>query len=191
MSDDDFTSEPDYESGGLTVIEGGKGKRKMPKLRSTDGRYGVNGGGTKRDPTKLTNKQKAFADAMLDGAGSQAEAYSQAYDVNNMGMKAIYQEASKLMVHPAIARRLEEGYAAQKANAVHSGASLRSHIEKTLYEISQGSDKKSDQLRALELLGKMDKVAAFSDRTVDVTETLSAKEVESELADLLKSAKAG
>lgn len=191
MSDDDFTSEPDYESGGLTVIEGGKGGKGRKVKQTSDGRLLRNGGGNRRDPSKLTTKQMGFVNAMLGGAGSQAEAYRQAYNTENMGEKAIWAEASRLAHHPLVAAKLEAGFLAKEQAALHSGASLRSHIEKRLFDLSENATRESDQLSALQLLGKMDKVAAFSDRTVDVTETLSAKEVESELADLLKSAKAG
>ena len=159
----------DTEAGGrdtpdLSVIEGG---------RAAD---------------KLTNKQSAFVRAMLKGAGSQSEAYRTAYDTENMSAKAVWNESSKLMRHPVVAARLEAGFKAQERQAVHSGASLRLHVERELFELTTNADSDQAKLRALELLGKLDKVGAFTERVEQVSDNMTAAEVEAELTAKLRAA---
>jgi hypothetical protein len=168
---------------GLTVIEGGKDNDKRdeaprPKQDIMKG------------SDKLTNKQRAFVAAMLRGAASQSAAYRQAYDADNMSAKAICTEAGLLMNHPAISKALEQGFAAQAANATHSGASLALTIEQELVKMVIGPEKEAkaaDRLRALELLGKSQKVGYFSTNlTVTNVDHMSEEELEEKLQQRLK-----
>ena len=152
------------ETGGkadLRVVDGGKGQG------------------------KLTSKQFAFVQAILKGA-NQSDAYREAYNAENMSDQAIWTEAGRLFRHPEVSRRISTGRAAQERQAVHSGASLRLHVERELYELTTKADSDQAKLRALELLGKLDKVAAFTERVEQVSDNRTPAEIEVELEDKLR-----
>jgi hypothetical protein len=169
---DDFTGEPDFEDGALRVIEGGKGK-----VRRT---------GKGSAPRPLTGKQLAFIQGILRGE-SQCAAYEAAYDVGGMGKSAIYTEAGRLFRNPRIAHKIEQGREAQTRSALHSGASYRHSLIRKLGEIIDSNEAAATRLRAMELLGKTEHVSLFLARSTDVTEDLSASEIEAELETLLAS----
>jgi hypothetical protein len=71
---------------------------------------------------------------------------------------------------------------------VHTGASLRLHVEKELFKLSTKADTDAAKLRALELLGKTEKVGIFVERTADVTEIMDPEEIQTELEARLRAA---
>jgi hypothetical protein len=165
----------------LLLIDGGKpDPANIEKPNKKDGVKGRNG---------LTNKQRAFVRAMLNGAGSQSAAYREAYDAEDMSDKAIHTEASKLMLHPTVSRSLEEGFAAQDAAALHSGASLRGYVEKQLYEMTSKADSDANKLKALHLLGQTERCGIFSTK-MEITnvDAMTEEEVTTELEAQLKAA---
>jgi hypothetical protein len=136
---------------------------------------------------KLTGKQLAFVQEILKGA-NQSDAYRLAYNAENMSPQAIWTEAGRLFRHPGVSRRITAGRAAQERQALHTGASLRLHVERKLFDLSTTADSDQSKLRALELLGKLSKVGAFTERVEQVNDQLSPKEIEAELKALLETA---
>jgi len=137
---------------------------------------------------KLTAKQSAYVRAILKGA-NQSDAYREAYNAENMSDQAIWTEAGRLFRHPEVSRRITAGRAAQERQAVHTGAALRLHIEKGLFELTTKAETDSAKLRAYELLGKSEKVGFFLDRSTDVpAEELTEEEVTRQLKEKLKEA---
>ena len=144
----------------------------------------------KRGRYNLTNKQRQFVNNMLSGnAGSQSAAYKMAYDIKTMSDHAVGGEASRLMRNPSVSRALTAGYKRIEQQSMHSGATLRLLIEKKLLEKIETADSDANQLKALDLLGRSEKVGYFLDRSQDLTaEELSAEEVRDQLEDKLKRA---
>ena len=140
-----------------------------------------------RASDKLTGKQSAFVQAVLKGA-NQSDAYREAYNAENMSDSTVWNEASKLFANPKVSARIKAGQRRQEAAAVHSGLSLRQHVERELYALSTKADTDQARLRALELLGKTEKCGIFVERTADVTETLTEEEVLQQLEEKLKKA---
>jgi len=99
---------------------------------------------------KLTGKQLAYVQAILKGA-NQSDAYREAYNAENMSAQAIWTEAGRLFRHPEVSRRITAGRAAQERQAVHTGAALRLHVEKELFELTTTADSDQAKLRAIEL----------------------------------------
>ena len=129
---------------------------------------------------KLTGKQEAFVRGILKGM-DQGEAYRAAgYSLNNSD-KTIWEAASRLFANSKVSARINAGRRRLEEAAVHSGLSLRLKIEQTLVGEIDDPESASTMLRACELLGKSDKVRMFVERTADVTEELTAEEVEDEL----------
>ncbi|MFP6732853.1 MAG: hypothetical protein VB959_03320, partial [Rhodospirillales bacterium] len=108
-------------------------------------------GAAKPGEGKLTSKQSAFVRGVLKGL-SQSDAYRGAYNVENMSDSTVWNEASKLFAHPVVAARIRTGQARQEEAAVHTGLSLRHHVERELYALSTKADTDQARLRALELL---------------------------------------
>ena len=136
---------------------------------------------------KLTGKQLAYVQAILKGA-NQSDAYREAYNAENMSAQAIWTEAGRLFRHPEVSRRITAGRAAQERQAVHTGAALRLHVEKELFELTTTADSDQAKLRALELLGKLEKVGAFTERVEQVTGNRTQEELTLELETRLRAA---
>ena len=144
-------------------------------------------GAAKGREGKLTGKQSAFVRGILKGM-NQSDAYRAAYNAENMSGQAIWTEAGRLFRHPEVSRRITAGRAAQERQAVHSGASLRLHVERELFALTTKADTDQAKLRALELLGKLEKVGAFAERIADVTDTRSEEQILAELEEKLRTA---
>ena len=143
----------------------------------------------KRGRYNLTNKQRNFVNAMLAGAGSQSAAYKMAYDIKTMSDHAIRVESSRLMRNPNVARALTAGYKRQEEQSLHSGATLRLLLEKKLLDKIETADSDANILKAIDLLGRSEKVGFFLDRSQDLTaDELSEQEVRDQLEDKLKRA---
>ena len=72
---------------------------------------------------------------------------------------------------------------------MHTGASLRLHVEKGLYELTQKADSDANKLRAYQLLGQGEKCGYFLERSTDIrTDDLEPEEVLEELKERLTKA---
>ena len=127
----------------------------------------------------LTRKQEIFACAIADGA-DQAAAYRASYEAARMSAPAIWTEASQLVRHPEVARRIGELKAeaeqVRQTMLVGREQAILAQLEKEA--LTAKTD--SARIRAIELLGKH--LGLFTDRleTKDVTER-SADEIEAQI----------
>ena len=113
--------------------------------------------------TRLTAKQKAFAEKVAKGE-TQAEAYRQTYDTNAKSSTQV-NSASKLAKLPHVNATIEAIQASLNAQAYLLPAHLRALAVQRLTELALDSTiKPSDQLKALELIGKMSEVSLFTER---------------------------
>jgi len=135
----------------------------------------------------LTSKQTAFIENMLKGM-SGAEAYRRSYSAENMSLKAQSGEAAKLLAHPAISLRLEQGFALKQEKARHTAASLREFVTDGLYREASEAGTDAARIRAYELLGKIDYVGLFKERIGNEDDRRSAEEIKAELEQRLKEA---
>ena len=185
--------------GPFEVIKGGRGDAGTVSPEGVpvpvvDGKPGSDG---------LTNKQRAFARAMLKGAGSQSAAYREAYDAEGMSANAVAREASLLMHHPKVAQMMDRGFKVQEHGAACSAAAVRLRLETFLAEVLDGQhgEEVTDavtgdtvtlapsltaRLKALDLWGKSERVAFFLDRSADMAvEDLSAEDIRTKLTETL------
>ena len=127
----------------------------------------------------LTRKQEIFACAIADGA-DQAAAYRASYEAARMSAPAIWTEASQLVRHPEVARRIGELKAeaeqVRQTMLVGREEAILAQLEKEA--LTAKTD--SARIRAIELLGKH--LGLFTDRveTKDVSER-SADEIEAQI----------
>ncbi len=121
--------------------------------------------GQGRTPDGITAKQEAFAAQVASGA-TLAASYRAAYDAGSMSAAAIHNEASRLMDHPGIAQRVNALLRQRQAVEQHDAARIRRHVIERLHQESIDPDSSpAARVRALELLGKLDVVSAFTAKT--------------------------
>lgn len=134
----------------------------------------------------LTEREEKFAQLAANGV-SYTEAYRQAYNTGNMKLATIMVCASDLGHNPYVARRIQSLMEERTRREQHDPTRIKQHIIEQLWNLSENGEKHTDRLRALELLGKLSNVGAFTERSaVDVTETLSADEIEKRLRSKLQ-----
>lgn len=126
--------------------------------------------------TKLTAKQKAFAEGIVMGK-TKAAAYREAY---NSKAKPQHQslEGQRLVANPAVAQQIEALKVANEAMRHATPAALRSLVIQKLTEhaIDPGIQP-AQRLQALKLLGTVTEVAAFTERReiIRATDPATAK----------------
>ena len=126
--------------------------------------------------TTLTHKQRKFAEALAAG-DTKAGAYRAAYDTHtNPHAQSI--EGQRLASHPSISLQVEALRLAAEARAYATPPALRALVLERLTAHAIDPDvKPAQRLRALELLGKVTEVAAFTERRelIKVTDSNQAR----------------
>ena len=125
---------------------------------------------------KLTAKQKEFAKKVAEGL-PKAQAYREAYP-NNMTKDQQAVEGHKLANSPKVQNMIDAFKLANEANKYLLPAHLRALAVQRLTELAINEDvKPAQQLKALELIGKITEVALFTERreVIKVTDTAEAK----------------
>jgi len=156
----------------------GKGKKRMGKPYR----------GQTQDPDRpLTPKQERFVREMLEGK-NPSDAYRAAYNTENMSTGTLHTEASKLVAHPAIAKRLRAGMQRKEEAALHQGLSLRRFVLDRLQHEALHADSDSSRVSALVALGKVTEVGLFTDKLEVDSKDKSPEEVRHLLEQKLKAA---
>jgi hypothetical protein len=152
----------------------------------SDGLKVVGGTDSGKQPGKgrrpLTSKQQAFADGVVSGL-SQSEAYRRAYSAEGMKPSAVHTEASALAGHPEVARRIAAGLAEKERAAQRSGLSRRAMVLERLEHEAMNAEADAARIRALELLGKHERL--FVDVVENQEDTRTADDLREELAQRL------
>ena len=124
-------------------------------------------------PKTLTKKQKDFAEA-LALTGNKAEAYRTAYDTHSSpNIQSL--EGQRLAKNPIIALQVEAIKLSLEAQKYLLPAHLRALTIQKLTEKALDPDvNHAQQIKALELLGKITEVSLFSERKEIITTDTSA-----------------
>lgn len=136
----------------------------------------------------LTRKQDGFARSVgLDGT-TFAEAYRRNYNTENMQPNTIHTRAFELSRQSAIADRITHYVRQRTGTASHNPEKIRAFILQTLQDVIQDKDARhGDRLKAVELLGKVDFVGIFKERSVVETNTVQTpEEIQQKIEELLK-----
>jgi len=125
------------------------------------------------EPKTLTKKQKAFCEALAK-TGNKAEAYRQAYDTDTSpAIQSL--EGQRLAQNPIISLQVEAIKLSLEAQKYLLPAHLRALTIQKLTEKALDPDvNHAQQIKALELLGKITEVALFSERKEIITTDTSA-----------------
>lgn len=136
--------------------------------------------------TKLTAKQKAFAEGLAMGK-TKAGAYRDAYDSKGKPHTAS-RRGQELAQHSAIAAQVEALRLANEAAKYATPAALRALVIQQLTAHALAEDvKPAQRLKALELLGKVTEVAAFTERR-EIIKTTDAGAARAALLENLRQA---
>jgi hypothetical protein len=134
----------------------------------------------------LTAKQRKFAEEIAMGE-TKAGAYRKAYDTA-AGPVTVGHTAHRLTTQPKIAAQIEAFKLAAEAKRYATPAALRNLVIERLTATAIDDDiAPAQRLRALELLGKVTEVAAFTERREVVTVTDSGA-LRERLLDTLRTA---
>ena len=111
----------------------------------------------------LTAKQEAFAQGVGSRGETLAQAYRAAYDAASMAPATVHNEACKLMARHEVAARVNALVRERQAVSSLDAGRIRVHVIERLHAESIDPDSSpAARVRALELLGKLDVVAAFT-----------------------------
>lgn len=136
--------------------------------------------------TKLTAKQRKFAEGVAMGKPA-AKAYREVYDTSAAPIHVGHQ-AHRLKTDPKIAAQIDALRLANEAARHATPAALRSLVIQQLTEHALSQDvKPAQRLRALELLGKVTEIAAFTERR-EIVQAIDAAGARAALLESLRDA---
>lgn len=135
---------------------------------------------------QLTHKQRRFAEEIAKG-NTKAGAYRAAYN-SKATPKTQSLEGQRMAASPAIARQIDALRLAAEARKHATPAALRALVIERLTAHAIDEDvQPAQRLKALELLGKITEVAAFTERR-ELIKTTDAGAARSALVDSLRAA---
>jgi len=144
-------------------------------------------GGKGAGADKLTARQQGFVNSILAGE-DQVTAYEQNYMTSGMTRKTMYEAASRMFANSKVSARIKRGQHRLEEAALHSALSLRHHIEKRLFHLTEHADTDANRLKALDLLGRTERVGLFVARTAEVADNLTEAQVTEQLEAKLRAA---
>lgn len=134
---------------------------------------------------ELTSKQKKFARLIAEGL-TGAEAYRQSYDTS-ASPKRVGDQAAMLKRDPRISSEISRLTTLNEAREWQSPQQIRALvIERLQMEATNEDNPPNSRIRALELLGKVTEVAAFTERR-EQTVVHSSEQIRNQIMDRLKS----
>jgi hypothetical protein len=141
-------------------------------------------GATGAKTTKLTHKQRAFAKEVALG-NTKTGAYRKVYKTKGKPSTQSA-EAQKLTKNPSIATQIEAFRVALEANQFITPASLRALAIHKITEKALDPDvPPAQQLKALELLGKITEVALFTERR-EIIQVTNSQEMKDKLLNSIR-----
>jgi hypothetical protein len=156
---------------------------KTPKAKPTNGGKGGTAKSSTNRLTGLTEKQEAFAVAVVNGSNA-SDAYRLAYDTENMRPETVWSEACRLLANHNVATRL----AVLNSEKEHQRRMMAvSRAERVLQRLETLADKattESVRVRANELLGKTAGLFTEQIEIEDKTDRSTA-DIERSIADRL------
>lgn len=127
---------------------------------------------------KTTTKMKLFASAIADGL-SPAEAYRKVYDCSNSTNATVMANANRLLNDSRITLLLEPVFQAKREMVINDELATRRFIMQELFEHAKNTERVSDKLRALEMMGKS--IGMFNDTGDKDENDLDVEKLKSEL----------
>ena len=135
---------------------------------------------------QLTAKQRAFAQEVAKG-NTKAQAYRNAYN-DNPAPSTIVTAPYSLAADPRIKREIDAYRLAIEAEKLRTPVQLKAHLIHQLVQHSINPDTPpAQQIKALELIGKLYEVGAFEDRKTTTVIHHKAADLKAQLVERIKS----
>ncbi len=125
---------------------------------------------------RLSPKMRLFAKLITEGH-SPSESYRRAYDCSNSASVTVSANACKLLKDPRVSEVVKQSEQAQ--SIISDPPALRAHIMRQLLNYSNTMKTESNQIRALELLGKS--IGMFTDKVETKVERVDTEQLKAQL----------
>lgn len=112
---------------------------------------------------KLTAKQRKFAEGLVLGGLSKADAYRQAYNWRGASEKALRNNASKLAKHDGVSMAVRAIDAERTARLWENKDAFRNWIMKGITDTANNTESDITRLKALELAGRTRYASVFEE----------------------------
>lgn len=152
-------------------------------------RRGGNGGrGGPCNEWGLTKREEDFCQRVALGT-SYSDAYRAAYDASNMDNSTVWNRAWSVAHRSRVEARVKTLTEEVSETEKIRGLRAKAFIEERLWtEALSEKSKPGERLKALELLGKLEHVAAFKERTEVTDGAATPEEIKSRIEELLAKA---
>ena len=131
---------------------------------------------TSKSVRQLTPKMRTFAKLVAEGC-SPSESYRRAYDCNNSSSVTVSANASRLLKDPRVNAIVK--LARDSEDIASDPTALRLYVMRHLLHHANTMKTESNQIRALELLGKT--VGMFTDRVETKVEAVDPEQLKADL----------
>ena len=125
---------------------------------------------------RLSPKMRLFAKLITEGH-SPSESYRRAYDCTNSANVTVSANACKLLKDPRVSAVVQQAQQAQ--SIISDPPALRAFIMRQLLNHSNTMKTESNQIRALELLGKT--IGMFTDKVETKVERVDTEQLKAQL----------
>lgn len=125
---------------------------------------------------RLSPKMRLFAKLIAEGH-SPSESYRRAYDCSNSSTVTVSANACKLLKDPRVSAVVQQAEQAQ--SIISDPPALRAFIMRQLLNHSNTMKTESNQIRALELLGKT--IGMFTDKVETKVERVDPEQLKAQL----------
>ena len=125
---------------------------------------------------RLSPKMRLFAKLITEGH-SPSESYRRAYDCSNSTSVTVSANACKLLKDLRVGEVMKQAQQAQ--SIISDPPALRAHIMRQLLNHSNTMKTESNQIRALELLGKS--IGMFTDKVETKVERVDPEQLKAQL----------
>lgn len=133
---------------------------------------------------KMTIKQEDFARLVGYEGVSQIDAYRQAYNPKTKSPTALASMAYRLSIHPLVSQAITKYRDQREQDKKIDAGTIRELLLNTLISKVKEAKTESNQLRAVELLGKTEDIGLFKER-IETTTVKNSDDLEKELREKL------
>lgn len=132
---------------------------------------------------RMTVKQEDFARKVGYEGMTYMDAYKQTYKTNS-NYKSTASQAYRLSIHPLVQEAIDRYRKQREEDKKIDAGTIRELLLRTLIDKVKEAKTESNQLRAVELLGKTEDIGLFKER-VETTTVRSGDDLEKELKEKL------
>lgn len=132
---------------------------------------------------RLTVKQEDFARLVGLEGKTHMDAYKEAYNTAS-NYKSTASQAYRLSINPLVSEAIERYRKQREEEKTVNVGAIRELLFKTLIDKVKEAKTESNQLRAVELLGKTEDIGLFKER-IETTQVKTVDDLEKELREKL------